>query len=139
MRELYCGCALSLLLYFERGYYERKKRKLQWVCCRLYPFILLDNKKEGPGNFSGGRIPHWVNHIYLCLYCIVYLLCFISTFVLFYFSTILFVLTKIKKDFFVKDMLKLKVLISNKHFFFREENGPMYLGHGPHHRNSLVE
>ena len=25
--------------------------------------------------------PHWVNHIYLCLYCIVYLLCFISTFV----------------------------------------------------------
>jgi hypothetical protein len=40
-------------------------------------------------NFSGGRSPHWVNHVYLCLYCIVYLLCFISTFVLFYCSTIL--------------------------------------------------
>jgi hypothetical protein len=38
------------------------------VCCRLYPFILLDNKKEGPGNFSGGCSPHWVNHVYLCLY-----------------------------------------------------------------------
>jgi hypothetical protein len=25
---------------------------------RLYPFILLDNKKEGPRNFSGGRSPH---------------------------------------------------------------------------------
>jgi hypothetical protein len=42
---------------------------------------LLDNKKVGLGNFSSGRSPHWVNHIYLCLYCIVYLLCFISTFV----------------------------------------------------------
>jgi hypothetical protein len=30
----------------------------------------LDNKKEGPGNFSGGCSPHWVNHVYLCLYCI---------------------------------------------------------------------
>jgi hypothetical protein len=90
MRELYCGCVLSRILYSERGDCERKKRKLQWVCCRLYPFILLDNKKEGPGNFSGGRSPHWVNHVYLCLYCIVYLLCFISTFVLFYFSVILF-------------------------------------------------
>ena len=26
---------------------ERVKRNLQWLCCRLYPFILLDNKKEG--------------------------------------------------------------------------------------------
>jgi hypothetical protein len=33
--------------------------------------------KEGPGNFSCGRIPHWMNHIYLCLYCIVYIMCFI--------------------------------------------------------------
>jgi hypothetical protein len=74
----------------ERGDCERKKRKLQWVCCRLYPFILLDNNKEGPNNFSGGRSPHWVNHVYMCLYCIVYLLCFISAFVLFYCSVILF-------------------------------------------------
>jgi hypothetical protein len=51
------------------------------VCCRLYPFILLDNNKEGPGNFSSECIPHWVNHIYLCLYCIVYHLIFISAFI----------------------------------------------------------
>jgi hypothetical protein len=44
----------------------------------------MDNKKEGPGNFSGGRSPHWVNHVYMHLYFIVYLLCFIST-LLFYF------------------------------------------------------
>jgi hypothetical protein len=33
---------------------------------------LLDNKKEGPRNFSGGRSPHWVNHVYLVslLYCV---------------------------------------------------------------------
>jgi hypothetical protein len=58
--------------------------------CRLYPCILLDNKKEGPSNFSGGCSPHKGNHIYLCLYCIMYILCFISTFVLFYCSVILF-------------------------------------------------
>jgi hypothetical protein len=54
MRELYCSCVLLRILYYERGHCERKKRKLQWVCCRLYPFILLDNKKEGPGNLSSG-------------------------------------------------------------------------------------
>ena len=41
----------------------------------------MDNKKERPGNFSSGRSPHWVNHVYLCLHCNVYLLCFISAFV----------------------------------------------------------
>jgi hypothetical protein len=46
------------------------------VCCRLYPFIFWIIIKEGPGNFSGGHSPHWVNHAYLCLYCIVYLLVF---------------------------------------------------------------
>jgi hypothetical protein len=46
MRELYCSCVLLQILYSERGDRERKKRKLQQVCCRLYPFILLDNKKE---------------------------------------------------------------------------------------------
>ena len=59
-------------------------------CCRLYPFICCIIIKEGPGNFSGGRRPHWVNQVYLCLYCIVYIVCFISTFVLFYCSMILF-------------------------------------------------
>jgi hypothetical protein len=52
-------------------------------CCRLYPFICWIIIKEGPGNFSGGRSPHWVNHINLCLSCIVCLLCFVSAF--FYF------------------------------------------------------
>jgi hypothetical protein len=86
MRELYCGCVLLRILYSERGDCERKKRKLQRVCCRLYPFILLDNKNEGPDNFYRGHSPHWVKHVYLCLYCIVYLLCFISSF--FYFITL---------------------------------------------------
>jgi hypothetical protein len=90
IRELYCGYVSLRILYYERGYYEKKKRKLQQVCCRLYPFIFLDNKKEGPDNLFGGRSPHWVNHTYLCLYCIVYILYFISAFVLFYFSAILF-------------------------------------------------
>jgi hypothetical protein len=73
-------------LYSERGDCERKKRKLQRVCCRLYPFICWIIIKEGPGNFSGGCSPHRVNQVYLCLYCIVYLLCFIYAFVLFYCS-----------------------------------------------------
>jgi hypothetical protein len=42
-------------------------------CCRLYPFICWIIIKEGPGNFSGGRSLHWVNHVNLCLSCIVYL------------------------------------------------------------------
>jgi hypothetical protein len=58
-------------------------------CCRLYPFICWIIIKEGPGNFSGGRIPHWVNHVNLCLSCIVCLLCFVSAFVLFYCSAVL--------------------------------------------------
>jgi hypothetical protein len=59
-------------------------------CCRLYPFICWIIIKEGPGNFSGGRSPHWVNHVNICLSCIVCLLCFVSTFVLFYCSAVLF-------------------------------------------------
>jgi hypothetical protein len=59
-------------------------------CCRLYPFICWIIIKEGPGNFSGGRSPHWVNHVNPCLYCIVYLLCFVLAFVLFYCSMVLF-------------------------------------------------
>jgi hypothetical protein len=54
------------------------------ICCRLYPFICWIIIKEGPGNFSGGRSPHWVNHVNLCLSCIVCLLCFVSAFVLEY-------------------------------------------------------
>jgi hypothetical protein len=46
--------------------------------------------KEGPSNFSGGRSPHWVNHVNMCLSCIVCLLCFVSAFVLFYCSAVLF-------------------------------------------------
>jgi hypothetical protein len=90
MRELYCSCVSLRILYSERGYCERNKRKLHRVCCRLYPFICCIIIKEGSGNLSSGRSPHWVNHVYLCLYFIVYILCFIFTFVLFYCSTIMF-------------------------------------------------
>jgi hypothetical protein len=83
MREMYCGCVSYRIMYSETRDCEINKRKLQLVCCRLYPFICWIIIKEGPGNFSGGRSPHWVNHVNLCLYCIVYLLCFVSTFVLF--------------------------------------------------------
>jgi hypothetical protein len=81
MKEMYCGYVSLRILYSKREDCERKKRKLQWVCCMLYPFICWIIIKEGPGNFSGGRSPHWVNHVYMCLHCIVYLLCFISAFV----------------------------------------------------------
>jgi hypothetical protein len=70
-----------------RGSYSR-------FCCRLYPFICRIIIKEGPSNFSGGRSPHWVNHVNLCLSCIVCLLCFVSAFVLFYCSAVLFFLTQ---------------------------------------------
>jgi hypothetical protein len=46
-------------------------------CCRLYPFICWIIIKEGPDNFSGGRSPQWVNHVNLCLSCIVCLPCFL--------------------------------------------------------------
>jgi hypothetical protein len=64
-------------------------------CYRLYPFICWIIIKEGLDNFSGGRSPHWVNHENLCLYCIVYLLCFVSAFVLFYCSAPVFLTTGI--------------------------------------------
>jgi hypothetical protein len=80
MREMYCVYALLRVLHYERGDCERKNRKLQWVCCRLYPFICWIIIKEGPGNISGVCSPQWVNHVYMCLYCIVYIICFIYAF-----------------------------------------------------------
>ena len=71
------------ILRERRGSYNR-------FFCRLYPFICWIIIKEGPYNFSGGHIPHWVNHVNLCLYCIVYLMCFVFAFVLFYCFTVLF-------------------------------------------------
>jgi hypothetical protein len=56
-------------------------------CIPSFCWIII---KKGPGNFYGGHSPHWVNHINLCLSCIVYLLCFISAFVLFYCFAVLF-------------------------------------------------
>jgi hypothetical protein len=68
---------------------ERRGSYSEFVvgCIHSFCWIII---KEGPDNLFGGRSPHWVNHVYLCLYCIVYLLCFISVFVLFYCSTIMF-------------------------------------------------
>jgi hypothetical protein len=43
---------MTMYYYSERGDYERVKRKLHQICCRLYPFILLDEIKERIGNFS---------------------------------------------------------------------------------------
>ena len=82
MREMFCGYGGWRILYYEIGDYAIKKRKLQWFC-----WIIINEESD---NFSGGRSPHWVNHVNLCLYCIVYLLCFVSAFVLFYCSTVLF-------------------------------------------------
>jgi hypothetical protein len=56
-------------------------------CIHSFWWIII---KEGPRNLFGGCSPHWVNHVYMCLYCIMYILCFISSFVLLYFSAILF-------------------------------------------------
>ena len=69
---------------------RERRGSYNWFCYRLYPFICWIIIKEGPGNFSGGRSPHWVNHVNLCLSCIVCLLCFVSAFVLFYCSAVLF-------------------------------------------------
>jgi hypothetical protein len=46
-------------------------------CCRLYPFICWIIIKEGPGNFSGGCSPHWVNHVNLVL-CVSLVLCVLA-------------------------------------------------------------
>jgi hypothetical protein len=45
MRNCIAAMYVSKYLYSERGYCEKKKRQLERVCCRLYPFILLDNNK----------------------------------------------------------------------------------------------
>jgi hypothetical protein len=52
--------------------------------CRLYPFICWIIIKEGPGNFSGGRSPHWVNHVNIVslLYCVSSVFCFCICFIL---------------------------------------------------------
>jgi hypothetical protein len=54
-------------------------------CCRLYPFICWIIIKEGPGNFSGGRSPHWVNHVNLCLSCVSLVLCVLFNYLMFCF------------------------------------------------------
>jgi hypothetical protein len=62
---------------------REKRGSYSGFCYRLYPFICWIIIKEGPGNFSGGNSPHLVNHINMCLYCIMYLLCFSPTVVFF--------------------------------------------------------
>ena len=49
---IYEGIVLWLCNYSERRDYERVKRKLQWMCCRSYPFVFLDEINERTGNFS---------------------------------------------------------------------------------------
>jgi hypothetical protein len=94
MREMYCGYVFDGEYCILREETVRERRgSYNGFCCRLYPFICWIIIKEGPGNFSGGRSPHWVNHVNLCLSCIVYLLCFVSAFVLFYCAAVLFFLT----------------------------------------------
>ena len=66
---------------------KRVKRKLHWMCCRLYPFVLLDKIKERTSNFSM-HIAQIGWTMYICLF-------FISFFCilfphLFYFFGILF-------------------------------------------------
>jgi len=51
MRELYF-VYMCISREKERRDYVRAKRELQWMCCRLYLFILLDNIKGRTGCFS---------------------------------------------------------------------------------------
>jgi hypothetical protein len=90
MREMYCGYVRWRVLYSERGDYEREEEVTAGFVVGCIPSFFWMIIKKGPGNLSGGRSPHWVNHINLCLSCIVYLLCFVSAFVLFYCSAVLF-------------------------------------------------
>ena len=77
MRELYCCYASLWILYFERGYYERKKRKLQRVCCRLYPFICWIIKRKDL-EVSLVDVAHngWTTHmcvsIVLCIFYVLF-------------------------------------------------------------------
>jgi hypothetical protein len=62
---------------------REKRGSYSGFCCRLYPFICWIIIKEGPGNFSGGRSPHWVNHVNPCLlYCVSFVFCFCICFIL---------------------------------------------------------
>ena len=47
---LYMRNCITTMYYSERRDYERAKKKLQWICCRLYPFGLLD-EIERTSNF----------------------------------------------------------------------------------------
>jgi hypothetical protein len=56
----------------------RKEEEVTTGVLQVVSLHLLDNNKVRTGNFYSGRSPYWVNHVYMCLYCIVYLVCFIS-------------------------------------------------------------
>jgi hypothetical protein len=49
----------------------------------------LDNNKGRTHNFSGGCSPYWVNHVYLCLYCIYSVFYFYICFILFLYNPLL--------------------------------------------------
>jgi hypothetical protein len=58
MRELYYGYVSLRILYSERGYCERNEEEVIVGVLYIVSLHLLDNKKEGPGNFYGGRSLH---------------------------------------------------------------------------------
>ena len=70
-----------VVYYSERRDYERVKRKSQQICCRLYPFSLLDEIRK-VWKFLCGRSPNWVNHVYLCFCFICIILYIISASIL---------------------------------------------------------
>ena len=48
---LYMRNCITTVYYSERRDYERAKKKLQWICCRLYPFGVMDEINERIDNF----------------------------------------------------------------------------------------
>ena len=78
------------ILYYVRGNYERNKRKLQWVCCRLYPFICwIIKMKDLAISLVDVAHTRWTAYIGVSIVLCIFYVLFPHLF-LFYFSTILF-------------------------------------------------
>ena len=68
------------MCYSERGDYERVKSKLQHMCSRLYPFILLDKIKKGLNISFWTYLILGEPCIFMSLFYYI-LQCFVSTFI----------------------------------------------------------